>query len=262
MPEGDMVWRQARTLDRALAGQRLTATDFRVPQLATVDLAGALVTQTATRGKHLLTRLTVPDPEGESGEWTLHTHLKMDGIWRLVERGRHWPQPAHHARVVLSTNRQAAIGFQLGIVELLPRDAEKSALDHLGPDLLGADWDETEAVRRLRTHPEAAIFDALRDQTSLAGIGTIWAAETCFTMGLHPARPVADVPDLLRTVRVARLKLQQSIQARAPGPMAVYRRERLSCRRCGTPVRALAMPSTRVGEGRPRTAYFCASCQR
>lgn len=252
MPEGDMVWRQARTLDRALAGQRLTATDFRVPQLATVDLSGALVIETSTRGKHLLTRI-----DHESGAWTLHTHLKMDGTWRVVDQDRRWPQPAHLARVILSTTRLAAIGYQLGVVELFPRDQEKAALDHLGPDLLGPDWDEDEAVRRLRGHPEAAIFDALRDQTSLAGIGTIWAAETCFTMGLHPTRPVAEVPDLLRTVRVARLKLQQSIQARAPGPIAVYRREKAACRRCRTPIRTVAMSA----EGRPRTAYFCPSCQ-
>lgn len=248
-----MVWRTARRLDAALAGQRLAATDFRVPQLATVDLTGGTVTDTATRGKHLLTHV---DHEGRP--WTLHTHLKMDGTWRIVESGRRWPQPAHHARVVLTTADWSAVGFQLGIVELLPRDTEQAALAHLGPDLLGPDWDEDEAVRRLHSHPEAAVFDALRDQTSLAGIGTIWAAETCFTMGLHPARPIADVPDLVRTVRVARLKLQQSIRAKAPPPMAVYGRERAACRRCGTPVRSVPLGA----EGRPRAAYFCPSCQR
>lgn len=248
-----MVWRQARTLDRALAGRRLTATDFRVPQLATVDLSGATVVETGTRGKHLLTRL-----DHDSGQWTLHTHLKMDGAWRIAEPGRRWPQPAHLARVVLTTAERTAVGFQLGLVELLRRDRELAALDHLGPDLLGPDWDEREAIRRLRTHPDAAIFDALRDQTSLAGIGTIWAAETCFTMGLHPTRPLAEVSDLTRTVRVARLKLQQSINARAPGPFAVYAREKAGCRRCGTPIRTIAMGA----EGRPRTAYFCPNCQR
>ena len=248
-----MVWRVARRLDQALAGQHLTATDFRVPQLATADLAGATVRGTSTRGKHLLTRL-----DHASGAWTLHTHLKMEGIWRVVERGRRWPQPAHHARVVLTTADRSAVGFRLGVVELLPRDAERTALAHLGPDLLGDDWDEEEAVRRLRTHPDAAVFDALRDQTSLAGLGTIWAAETCFTIGLHPTRTVAEVADLTRTVRVARLKLRQSIAARAPLPMAVYGRERAACRRCGTPVERIEM----AAEGRPRAAYFCPHCQR
>lgn len=253
MPEGDMVWRTARRLDRALAGRRLTASDFRVPQLATVDLGGGTVEGTITRGKHLLTRV-----EHEGRSWTVHTHLKMEGAWRIVDAGRRWPQPAHLARLVLATAERSAVGFQLGIVELWPRESEQSSLAHLGPDLLGVDWDEEEAVRRLRTHPDAALFDALRDQTSLAGLGTIWAAETCFTMGLHPGRPIAEVPDLVRTVRVARLKLQQSIRAAAPPPMAVYGRERAACRRCGTPIRSIPLDA----EGRPRTAYFCPHCQR
>lgn len=253
MPEGDMVWRTARRLDRALAGRQLTASDFRVPRLATVDLRGATVRETVTRGKHLLTHV-----EHDGRSWTVHTHLKMEGSWCIVDAGRRWPQPAHHARLVLATAERSAVGFQLGIVELWPRETEHSALADLGPDLLGEDWDEQEAVRRLSTHPDAAVFDALRDQTSLAGLGTIWAAETCFTMGLHPGRPVAQVPDLVRTVRVARLKLQQSIRAAAPPPMAVYGRERAACRRCGTPIRSIPLGA----EGRPRTAYFCPTCQR
>ena len=57
MPEGDAVRRTADRLDRALAGQTLQQSDFRVPQLATTDLAGARVGHTATHGKHLLTRV-------------------------------------------------------------------------------------------------------------------------------------------------------------------------------------------------------------
>lgn len=248
-----MVWRTARRLDRALRGERLVATDFRVPRLATVDLAGALVSGTATRGKHLLTRLS-----REGRDWTLHTHLKMEGSWKVVDRGRRWPRPAHQARVVLTTAHRSAIGFQLGVVELLPRDAERDALAHLGPDLLGEDWDADEAVRRLAAHPDATVFDALRDQTSLAGIGTIWAAETCFTAGVRPTRPIAEIPDLRRLVEVARRKLHESIGAPAPGPMAVYGRARASCRRCGTPVASVPLGA----EGRPRAAYFCPTCQR
>ncbi|MFI2708312.1 zinc finger domain-containing protein, partial [Nocardioides sp. CER28] len=139
---------------------------------------------------------------------------------------------------------------------VLPRAGEEEAVGHLGPDLLGADWDEDEAVRRLLTHPDEPVFDALRDQTSLAGLGTIWAAETGFTMGIHPMTRVGDVPDLVRTVRVARLKLQQAMER--PGPLAVYGRERAVCRRCGTPIRRIEMGGR---EGRPRPAYFCPNCQ-
>ena len=47
-------------LDQALSGQVLTETDFRVPALATVDLAGRTVDETVSRGKHLLTRIGRP----------------------------------------------------------------------------------------------------------------------------------------------------------------------------------------------------------
>jgi endonuclease-8 len=245
MPEGDAVWRTARRLDAALAGKMLTTTDFRVPRLATVDLRGEVVHGTATRGKHLLTRI------GE--RWTLHTHLKMEGTWATPGPGRRWPRPAHTARVVLHTDDAEAVGFSLGTVELLRREDEADALGHLGPDLLGDDWNGAEAVRRLREHAGETLFDALRDQRNLAGLGTIWAAETCFSIGVHPATPVARVPDLTRVVRMAQLKLRQAIGPRAP-LLAVYGREKASCRRCGTPVQRLE-----TADGRP--IYLCPHCQ-
>jgi len=96
VPEGDTVWRAARSLDRALAGQILTHTDFRVPQLATVDLSGGKVLRTLSRGKHLLTRIEAREA------WTLHTHLKMEGSWHIYQHGQKWRRPAHEARVVLT----------------------------------------------------------------------------------------------------------------------------------------------------------------
>ena len=108
MPEGDTVWRAARALDRALTGQVLTATDFRVPSYATWDLTGGTVAETVSRGKHLLTRIDAERP------WTLHTHLKMEGGWRILRPGQRWPRPAHTARVVLTAG-MPALG-QLGPV--------------------------------------------------------------------------------------------------------------------------------------------------
>jgi endonuclease-8 len=248
MPEGDAVLRTARRLDRGLTGGVLSRTDFRVPRFATVDLSGQQVVGTVARGKHLLTRI--------GDDWTLHSHLKMDGSWAVLRPGQRWPKPAHTARVVLETEQTQAVGFLLGVVEILPRTGEAAALAHLGPDLLGADWDEDEAVRRLLLHADEPVFDALRDQTSLAGIGTMWAAEILFTMGVHPSTRVGDVPDLRRTVRVARLKLQQAMQRQ--GPLAVYGRGRAACRRCGTPVDRMEFGAA---EGRPRPAYFCRVCQ-
>ncbi|WP_017935196.1 DNA-formamidopyrimidine glycosylase family protein [Nocardioides sp. Iso805N] len=248
MPEGDAVLRTARRLDAALAGAVLTRTDFRVPRHATVDLSGQPVQATLARGKHLLTRI--------GADWTLHTHLKMEGSWATLRPRQRWPKAPHLARVVLETQSAQAVGFQLGIVELVPRSEEAATFAYLGPDLLGPDWDEDEAVLRLRKHPDQPVFDALRDQRNLAGIGTMWAAEVCFTMGVHPETPVRAVPDLLRMVRVAQLKLDQAVTKR-PAVNAVYGRGHATCLRCATPIQRIEMGE----QGRLRPAYFCPSCQ-
>src|SRR3954452_8282539 len=148
MPEGDTVYHTARILDRALSGQTLVRTDLRMPQHATADLAGGSVVETVSRGKHLLTRIDRDSPSG-TDRWTLHTHLKMEGSWKVLDPGQRWPRPTHTARVVLQAERATAVGFSLGVVELLDRAAEADAVGHLGPDLLGADWDEEVALAHL-----------------------------------------------------------------------------------------------------------------
>ena len=246
MPEGDAVRRTARRLAAALDGRELTRTDFRVPQHATADLSGGTVVETVSRGKHLLTRID------RDGQWTLHTHLKMEGSWRVHDHGR-WSTRSPEVRVVLETARVAAVGYRLGIVELLPRDREADVVGHLGPDLLGPDWDEAEALRRLGRDPDRPVFEAIRDQTLLAGVGTIYAAEVGFVMGVAPTTPVGEVPDLARMVRRVQQMLDRDWSRSRQ--LWVYR-QRL-CRRCGTQVRVdqLGPP------GRERPAYWCPRCQ-
>jgi endonuclease-8 len=265
VPEGDTVFRTARLLDRALAGHVLTATDFRVPQHATADLSGGTVVGTVSRGKHLLTRIDRDSPAGIEA-WTLHTHLKMEGAWRVLERNQRWPRPAHQARVVLTTSDAVAVGFSLGVVELLDRADEESVVGHLGPDLLGPDWDADEAVRRLLADPDRPLREALLDQRNLAGIGNLYAAELCFVAGVHPETPVGQVADLRRLVvrahQMLDLNKERALQS-TTGNLRdrerhwVYRRDRSPCRRCGTPISVeMAGPA-----GRDRASYWCPSCQ-
>lgn len=262
MPEGDAVRRTADRLDRALAGQTLTRSDFRVPQLATVDLTGSLVERTDTHGKHLLTRL-VPLT---GAPLTLHTHLKMEGSWRTVDAGARPPGPAADARVVLMTERTTAVGLRLGLVEIFPTAEEDSVLGHLGPDLLGP-WspdDRAEAVARLTADPGRVLGEALLDQTVVAGIGTIWLAESCFVHGVRPVGPVSQVTEPERFLTRARQMLQSAMRTGRPvttgdrrNPVWVFRRTRQSCLRCGTRIVA-----GQVGRApRERTTYWCPRCQ-
>ncbi len=231
MPEGDTVHRTARRLDDALTGSVLTLADLRVPRLATTDLSSGLVLGTVSRGKHLLTRI-----RHDTGSWTLHTHLKMEGSWQVYRTGERWRRPGHQARAVLAT-------------------------DHIG-----SDWDESEAVRRLLADPARPVREALLDQRNLAGLGTMYAAELCFVCGTAPSRPIGEVPDPVRLVRTARAMLaqnaQRAVQATTgdlrPGErLWVHRRDRRPCRRCGEPIQVASLGQP----GRERAAYWCPRCQ-
>ncbi|HEX7743773.1 MAG TPA: DNA-formamidopyrimidine glycosylase family protein [Micromonosporaceae bacterium] len=260
MPEGDTVWNTARALHRALAGGTLTASDFRVPNLATTNLSNWTVLESASRGKHLLLRLR--DPDGQS-RFTLHSHLRMDGAWRVYAPGDRWmARPAHHVRAVLRTADAVAVGYHLHELALVPTADEPSLVGHLGPDLLGADWDASEAVRRIAGRPSISIAEALLDQRNLAGIGNLYKAETLFLRGVSPWTPVGEVTDLPGMVQLAQRLVaanrgrwtQSTTGSLRKGETSyVYGRRGLPCRRCGTLIR-----KAEQGE---RVTYWCPSCQ-
>ena len=207
MPEGDSVWRAAHQLHQALAGQTLTASDFRVPRFATLNLAGWTVAEVVPRGKHLLMRVVGP----ENRKLTIHSHLKMEGSWQVYPPGGRWRKPGFTARCVLRTAAADAVGFSLGIVEVVKTAEEDTIVGHLGPDLLGPDWDPAEAERRIRAAPDVPIGVALLDQRNLAGIGNIYRCEACFLSGVHPASPVSDVADLRTLMTDAKQLLEANL---------------------------------------------------
>jgi len=253
MPEGDVVWYTARRLHEALAGRTLTRSDFRVPRLATADLTGDVVTETLSRGKHLLTRT-------ENG-LTVHTHLRMDGTWRVRPAAERIPD-SHRIRLLLANEEWQAIGYQLGVVELVRTSEESRVVGHLGPDLLGPDWDCAEAVRRLSAEPDRPIGEALLDQRNLAGIGNVYKAEVLFLRGLSPWQPVGGVAGLGAVADLARRLLEANKERHGhvtTGSMRrgeenwVYGRQGRPCRRCGTRVRSAGQQD--------RITFWCPSCQ-
>jgi endonuclease-8 len=272
VPEGDSVWRAAAQLHQALAGQKLTASDFRVPRFATLNLAGWTVTEVVPRGKHLLMRVQGP----EQRELTIHSHLKMEGTWQVYPPGGRWRKPGFTARCVLRTAVADAVGFSLGIVEVVRTADEDRVVGHLGPDLLGPDWDLAEAEQRIRAAPDVPIGVALLDQRNLAGIGNIYRCEACFLSGVHPATPVSDVQDLRTLMTDAKQLLEANLgpgrrvtilnpRGMPVGRMAgrpgywVYRREHQACLKCGTPIRRAVLGKLNGEE--ERDIYFCPRCQ-
>ncbi|MEU7108063.1 DNA-formamidopyrimidine glycosylase family protein [Streptomyces sp. NPDC046215] len=259
MPEGDTVWRSAHHLHRALAGEPLTRSDLRVPKLATVDLAGRRVTEVVPRGKHLLTRI--------EGGLTLHSHLRMDGAWRIYALGERWRGgPAHQIRAILANAAHTAVGYRLPVLDLLRTAEESTVVGHLGPDLLGPDWDAEEALRRLLADPGRTVGEAVLDQRNLAGVGNVYKSELCFMLRISPWLPVSAVPAPERLPALAK-KLLEANKNRAarittadPRPdvrLWVYGRAGRPCRRCGTPLRS----ADQGQPGQERPTYWCPRCQ-
>lgn len=262
MPEGDSVHRAAARLHAALAGRPLTRSDLRVPRFATADLTGRTTLDVTPRGKHLLARF--------EGGLTLHSHLRMDGAWHVFPVGARWRGgPDYEVRAVLGTAEHTAVGYRLPVLELIRTADEEQAVGHLGPDLLGPDWDPARAAANLLAAPDRPLGEALLDQRNLAGIGNIYKSELCFLARTTPWTPVGALPDppatLPRIAAAAQRLLAANIGDRSggrrnttgigrPGPdLFVYGRARRPCLRCRTPVREAEQ------DGRP--TYWCPSCQ-
>lgn len=251
MPEGDTVWHTAAILRDGLVGKTLTRSDVRVPRFAAADLAGERVDEVISRGKHLFIRV---------GQASVHSHMKMDGVWRLTARPRF---SDHKIRIILSTSDVHAVGIDLGVLQILNRADDMAEVAHLGPDLLGPDWDPVVAVANLTVEPDRPLAAALLDQRVMAGVGNVYCNELCFIFGHLPSATVSAVRDPRRLVTRAhdmlfanRSRWQRTTtgNTRQGSELWVYGRRGLPCRRCRTPIEYDA--------GGDRVTYWCPVCQR
>lgn len=258
MPEGDTVYRSAKSLNAALAGTVLERCDIRVPKFATVDLSGELVHDVASRGKHLLMRI---------GEYTIHSHLKMEGSWHVYAHGAKWIRPEFQARAILANAEVLAVGFELGTLEVLPTAEEDKAVGYLGPDLLGPDWDADVALANLQRDPDREIGLALLDQRNLAGLGNVYRAELCFLRGVLPTRPVGEVGELAKAVELAKRLIEANKDRPERTTTGNLRRDRTwvygragkPCFRCGTTILRGELGDSDL---QLRDTWWCPNCQR
>jgi endonuclease-8 len=273
MPEGDTIFRAARTLHRALAGRVVTRFESVLPQLSRVDedrpLAGRTVESVAAAGKHQLMRF--------SGDLVLRTHMRMSGSWHLYRPGERWQRPRAAMRIVVATAELVAVGFDVPDAEFVPgRELRRHApIAKLGPDLLQG-FDPAEAARRFRARGDAPVGEVLLDQRVLAGVGNVFKCETLFLAGVHPFQPASSLSDadLERVLDLAQRLLAANVGEAAPGRLVtwsgyrrttgrahpeeslwVYGRSGRPCRRCGTPI-----AFDRQGAG-ARVTYWCPRCQ-
>jgi endonuclease-8 len=284
MPEGDSIFRAARTLHRALAGRIVTRFDTAYAGLARVHddtpITGRTIEGVEAHGKHTVMRFS-GDVTGSGagrvgGAWrgplVLRTHMRMHGSWHIYRPNERWQRPPREMRVLVATADFVAVGFNIVDAEFEAASdvGTRDVIAGLGPDLLAPGFDAAEAIRRLRERGGIPIAEALLDQRALAGIGNVFKSEVLFEGGVHPQRPVDALSDvqLAGLVAIARRQLAANVVETLPrfgrrttGRMAigealwVYGRGGRPCRRCGTPI-AFA----RQGLG-ARPTYWCPTCQ-
>lgn len=268
MPEGDTIFRVARTLNEALAGKTVTRFETALPKLARVDdqtpLRGRTVERVSASGKNLIIEF--------SGALVLRTHLRMNGSWHLYRAGERWRKRRDDMRLLIATDDFEAVGFNIPVAEFsttpavpspgsrLQKNPEKSDTRPArrdtqngwvgGPDLLGASFDVDEAVRRFEEHADEEIGNVLVNQRVVAGVGNIWKSEVLFVCGIDPFRKAGEC-DVRLILRKARALLQRSTRERPR--WSVYERGGQPCRKCGTAI--LRRPQNM------RSTYWCPKCQ-
>jgi endonuclease-8 len=273
VPEGDTIHRAARTLHRALAGQRVVRFESVLPVLTRIHedapLTGQTVQAVVARGKHLLMQF--------SGGRTLRTHMRMNGSWHIYRPGEPWQRARRDMRIVVATREFEAVGFNIPVAEFIEssRVEKHDELRRLGPDLLAEQFDRPEAIRRLTARADTAAGDALLDQRVVAGIGNVYKSEVLFACGVNPFTRVGDLSEaqiaclidtavkFLRTNVTGRLAPMTTYggyrrTTRRDDPrerLWVYGRARLSCRRCGTGI------AVRKQGADARLTYWCPRCQ-
>jgi formamidopyrimidine-DNA glycosylase len=249
MPEGDTIFRTAEKLREALQGKRVVSA--RPDQLK--RLAGTTISDVQPVGKHLMIRF-------DNG-LALHTHMRMRGTWQVYPRGEKTPRPVWQLKAILETDDVVAACFAAPVVELI-RD-EASHIGHLGPDILGDDWDVQMVVRRARSLGSAAIGEVLLDQRVTAGIGNVYRCEALWQRKVNPWKPTDQLADdeLASLFEVARQAMRanrggdQGRRFPGYGRGAVHGRGGRPCPRCGTVIKVRAL-----GE-HARLAYWCPACQ-
>lgn len=274
MPEGDTIFRAARTLHRALANKTVTAFESVLPKLERVEvdtpITGRTIEKVEANGKWLLIHF--------SGGLILLTHMLMSGSWHIYRPNEKWKRHRVHMRIVIHTQNFEAVAFNVPVAEFHTADTlrRRQGFNQLGPDVLAPEYNDAEILRRLRANPDTEIAEALLTQSILAGVGNVFKSELCFSCNVNPFRKVStlSITELTCLVSTARKYLRANVTGNSGDQIVthtglrrttgrsdreenlwVYKRHNEPCRKCGTPIqRRKQAPSA-------RTTFWCPTCQ-
>jgi endonuclease-8 len=259
MPEGDTLHRVAFQITAQIVGKRVEAARARAELPRAPELAGQQLERAEARGKHLLLDF--------ENALSVHSHLGMTGSWHIYPRGERWRKPAQRAALALRFDSHDLVCFSPKMIELQStrRVHRNRFVTGLGPDLLAEDFDEAEALRRLRAHGHLSLGEALMQQQLVAGIGNVYKSEVLFMNRLDPFAAVSSCSDeaLLACLRSARRFMRRNLEglrrkfrgSTHGDRLWAYRRRGMPCLECRTPIEM-----RRQGET-ARSTYYCPRCQ-
>jgi len=212
---------------------------------------------------------------------TLAIHLKMTGqlIYVGSEKtinGGHPEDLAKYTRVVFSFADGSILKFndlrKFGWLKILDTADYQVLTAKHGLEPLSSEFSFENFMRALKRYPNRKLKAALLDQTLIAGLGNIYADESCFAADLLPTRQVKTLkPAELKKLHAAIKRILKLAVAKGgtsvrdyrrsdgnPGGftrlLKVYGRAGTRCEKCHTPIVKIKLAS--------RGTHYCPKCQR
>lgn len=274
MPELPEVETVRRQLAHEFTGATIKRVEVRFgkklsphPKTFVKEIEGKKITGVERRAKLLMIKL--------SGGLTMLIHLKMTG--RLLLRDKKSEPPNKHTHVIFHLNDGRELRWedwrQFGFIHLTDDAGVERYLDKqaYGPEPLDPSFSAKKMALCLRSHPKKKIKPLLLEQSCIAGIGNIYAAEALWYAKIHPMTPVGKIDDA--HMKALHKGLVSVLKAAIPAggssadayvdvyghqgtfvpKLKVYGREGKPCRRCGTALKNLVIGG--------RSTIYCPSCQ-
>ena len=144
---------------------------------------------------------------------------------------------------------------KIGLIDHKDTFIEKQGL---GPDAYQVEW---EHFLEIMESKRGMIKSAFMDQSTLAGLGNIFADEILFQEKLHPKKPVSELgeKELKSLFHTMKNVIETSIKHKADpdklpeGYLISHREKEASCPRCKGSVEKITISG--------RSTWFCPSCQ-
>ncbi len=274
MPELPEVETARRQLEKEFKGATIERTEVRfgkkiTPGTATFikKVTGEKIVNVERRAKLIIIHL--------SGGLNILVHLMMTGRLLLRRPGDTIPKYTH---VIFHLNKNRQLRWedwrQFGYMKLM---SDKEVVKHLeaqgyGPEPLEKSFTWQKMAMCLRGSARKKIKPLLLEQTCIAGIGNIYAAESIWYAKLHPETRIADIDDAqMKQLHKGLIKILKAAipaggssadsyvdiyghQGTFVPKLKVYGRQGKPCRRCGTALKNMMLGS--------RATVYCPKCQQ